>query len=76
MWKPVVENEKSLGLVVQTVGELKNLLQYVPDNYLLSVIGTSYGMLMDTEEEVVLMDEVPFLENLLIEQENKKEKEM
>lgn len=70
MWKPVTKNDKSLGLTATTVGELKEMLKYVPDNYSLSVTGTSFGMLMETEEEMVLIDEIPFLENLLLEQEN------
>ena len=69
MWKPVTKDGESLGLVATTVGELKEMLKYVPDNYTLSVTGTTFGMLMETDDEVVLMDEVPFLENLLIEQE-------
>ena len=68
MWKPVTKNGESLGLVAATVGELKEMLKYVPDNYTLSVTGAPFGMLMEDEGEFVLMDEVPFLENLLIEQ--------
>ena len=69
MWKPVTKDGESLGLVASTVGELKEMLKYVPDNYTLSVTGTVFGMLMETDEEMILIDEVPFLENLLIEQE-------
>lgn len=69
MWKTVCKDGESLGLTVTTVGELKEMLKYVPDNYTLSVTGTTFGMLMETDDEVVLMDEVPFLEDLLIEQE-------
>ena len=68
MWKPVTKNGESLGLVAATVGELKEMLKYVPDNYTLSVTGASFGMLMEVDDEIVLMDEVPFLEDLLIEQ--------
>lgn len=74
MWKPVTKDGESLGLVASTVGELKEMLKYVPDNYTLSVTGTTFGMLMETDDEVVLMDEVPFLEDLLIEQEKEKNK--
>ena len=69
MWKPVSKNEQSLGLTATTVGELKEMLKYVPDHYTLSVTGASFGMLMETDDEMILMDEVPYLENLLIEQE-------
>jgi len=69
MWKPVTKDGESLGLVATTVGELKEMLRYVPDNYTLSITGTTFGMLMETDDEVVLMDEVTFLEDLLIEQE-------
>lgn len=69
MWKPVTKNEESLGLTATTVGELKEMLKYVPDYYTLSVTGTTFGMLMETDEEMILIDEVPFLEDLLIEQE-------
>ena len=69
MWKPVCKNGESLGLVAATVGELKEMLKYVPDNYTLSVTGAPFGMLMEVDDEMVLMDEIPYLENLLIEQE-------
>lgn len=72
MWKPVTKNGESLGLTATTVGELKEMLKYVPDDYTLSVTGTTFGMLMETDEETILIDEVPFLENLLIEQEEEK----
>lgn len=68
MWKPVTKNGESLGLTASTVGELKEMLKYVPDNYTLSVTGTTFGMLMEVDDEIILMDEVPYLENLLIEQ--------
>ena len=69
MWKPVTKNGESLGLIASTVGELKEMLKYVPDNYTLSVTGAPFGMLMEVDDEIVLMDEIPYLENLLIEQE-------
>lgn len=69
MWKPVTKDGESLGLVASTVGELKEMLKYVPDHYILSVTGTTFGMLMEVDDKVVLMDEVAYLENLLIEQE-------
>lgn len=69
MWKPVTKDGESLGLVATTVGELKEMLKYVPDNYTLSVTGVPFGMLMETDDEVVLMDEVKYLEDLLAEQE-------
>ena len=75
MWKPVKINENELGLTATTIGELKKILENVPDHYSLSVTGTTFGMLMETEEEFVLFDEVSFLENLLIEQEESLEKE-
>lgn len=68
MWKPVTKNGESLGLTATTVGELKEMLKYVPDNYTLSVTGVEFGMLMETDGEMVLMDEVSYLEDLLIEQ--------
>ena len=68
MWKPVTKNGESLGLVATTVGELKEMLEHVPDNYTLSVTGAPFGMLMETDDEMILMDEIPYLENLLIEQ--------
>ena len=69
MWKPVMKEGESLGLVATTVGELKEMLKYVPDNYTLSVTGAPFGMAMEVDDEMVLMDEIPYLENLLIEQE-------
>lgn len=72
MWKPIKKDGEDLGLSAVTVGELKEILNQIPDtsnHYLLSVIGTSFGMVIDDEEEIVLMDEVDFLENLLAEQE-------
>ena len=68
MWKPVTINGESLGLTATTVGELKKMLMYVPDHYTLSVTGTEFGMLMETDDEVVLMDDVSYLEDLLAEQ--------
>lgn len=47
------------------------MLQYVPDHFLLSVTGTSFGILMETEEETVLMDDIVYLEGLLCEQKEK-----
>lgn len=76
MWKPVTKNGESLGLVATTVGELKEMLKYVPDNYALSVTGVSFGMLMETDEEMILMDEVGYLEDLLVEQEMCDKKEI
>lgn len=75
MWEPVKVNKNELGLTATNVGELKKILENVPDHYLLSVCGTTFGMLMETEEEFVLFDEFSFLENLLIEQEEALEKE-
>jgi len=72
MWKPVCKDGESLGLVATTVGELKEMLKYIPDDYTLSVTGTTFGMLMETDDKVVLVDEVAYLENLLIEQEEEK----
>ena len=69
MWKPVAKNGESLGLTATTVGELKEMLKYVPDHYTLSVTGVPFGMLMETDDEVILMDDVRYLEDLLIEQE-------
>ena len=69
MWKPVTKGGESLGLVAATVGELKEMLKYVPDNYTLSLTGAPFGMLMETEGEWILMDEIPYLENVLLEQE-------
>ena len=68
MWKPVTKNGESLGLTAATVGELKEMLKYVPDNYTLSVTGANFGMLMEVDDEIILMDEVPYLESLLDEQ--------
>lgn len=70
MWKPVTKDGESLGLVAATVGELKEMLKYVPDNYTLSVTGVPFGMLMEVDDELVLMDEVKYLEDLLEEQED------
>ena len=69
MWKPVIKNGESLGLTAATVGELKEMLKYVPDNYTLSVTGAIFGMLMEVDDELILMDEVEYLEELLKEQE-------
>ena len=69
MWKPVTKNGEPLGLVAATVGELKEMLKHVPDNYTLSVTGVPFGMVMDTDDEIVLMDDVTYLEDLLAEQE-------
>ena len=66
MWKPVTKNGKSLGLTAATVGELKEMLQHIPDNYTLSVTGANFGMFMEVDDEMVLMDEISYLEELLI----------
>ena len=71
MWKPVTKDGKSLGITASTVGELKEMLKYVPDNYTLSLMGTTFGMVMNTDDEVILMDEIKYLEDLLMEQEEK-----
>lgn len=68
MWTPVKKENEELGLTATTIGELKEILSYIPDNYLLSGTGTTFGIVMDEEEEIVLMDDVVYLENLLIEQ--------
>ena len=68
MWKPVTINGESLGLTATTVGELKKMLVFVPDNYILSVTGTEFGMVVDEDDEVILMDDVSYLEDLLAEQ--------
>lgn len=70
MWKPVTKEGESLGLTAATVGELKEILKYVPDDYILSACGTSFGIVMSEEDKQVLIDEVSFLENLLFEQED------
>ena len=69
MWKPVTKNGEDLGLTAQTVGELKEMLRYVPDDYSLSVTGTTFGMAIDTESETILFDDVNYLETLLEENE-------
>lgn len=69
MWKPVTKDGESLGITASTVGGLKEMLKYVPDHYALSVTGANFGILMEDDDELILMDEVPYLENLLIEQE-------
>ena len=69
MWKPVTKNGEDLGLTAQTVGELKEMLKHVPDDYSLSVTGTTFGMAIDTESETVLFDDVNYLETLLEENE-------
>lgn len=71
MWKPVKKNEESLGLTASTVGALKEILAQVPDDYILSVTGANVGVLMDEDEKLILIDEVAFLEDLLIEQDQK-----
>ena len=71
MWKPVTKDGESLGLVAATVGELKEMLKYVPDKYTLSATGTTFGMVVDDNDEIVLIDDITYLENLLIEQEEK-----
>ena len=71
MWEPVKKNKESLGLTAQTVGELKEMLKYVPDDYLLSVQGTIFGMVVDNEYKTVLFDDVEFLEILIEENEEK-----
>ena len=73
MWKPVTKNGESLGLTASTVGELKEMLKYVPDNYKLSAMGVPFGMIMGTNNEIILIDEVKYLEDLLEEQEELKE---
>ena len=70
MWKPVCKDGEPLGLIATTVGELKEMLKYVPDNYTLSVTGAPFGMVMEVDDELVLMDEVRHLEDLLEEQED------
>ena len=69
MWKPVTKDGESLGLTAKTVGELKEMLNCVPDNYSLSVTGTTFGMAVDTESEIILFDDVNYLETLLEEDE-------
>ena len=73
MWKPVTKNGESLGLTAKTVGELKEMLKYVPDDYLLSVQGTIFGMVVDNEYKTVLFDDVEFLEILIEENEEENE---
>lgn len=72
MWKPVTKNGESLGLTATNVGELKKMLMYVPDHYTLSVTGVPFGMLMEVDDELVLIDEVKYLEDLLEEQDEEK----
>ena len=72
MWKPVTKDGESLGLVAATVGELKEMLKYVPDSYTLSVTGVPFGMLMEIDDKMLLIDEIQYLEDLLAEQEENK----
>lgn len=73
MWKPVTKDGESLGLTAKTVGELKEMLKYVPDNYALSVTGTAFGMLVNSNFETVLFDDVNYIEELLEENEMSEE---
>lgn len=68
IWKPVKKDGESLGLTARTVGELKEILKYVPDDYILSACGTSFGIVMCEADKQVLIDDVSFLENLLADQ--------
>lgn len=57
--------------IANTVGELIELLKKVPSEYAVSLSGmNTFGILMDTENKTVLMDDVNFIEEILEESEN------
>lgn len=54
-----------------TVGELIELLKKVPPHYDVSLSGmNTFGVLIDTENETTLIDDVNFIEEILEENEN------
>lgn len=65
MWETVKKDGESLGMTATTVGELKEMLKNVPDDYDLSVIGQTFGMLINPAEKIALFDEISYLEDLL-----------
>lgn len=69
MWRIVSNDGVNLGMNVNTVGELKEMLNYVPNDYELSAMGTDFAMLVNDEEKTLLVDEADYLEGLLEEDE-------
>lgn len=68
MWEPVRKANEQLAMTAATVGELKEILALIPDDYVLSVIGSKFGILIDKDDETLLFDEIEYLEGLLSEQ--------
>ena len=55
-------NYKLLDGCANTVGELIELLNQVPSNYTVTLSGmNAFGILMDTENEGILLDDVKFI---------------
>lgn len=55
-------NYKLLDGCANTVGELIELLNQVPSNYTVTLSGmNAFGILMDTENEGILLDDVQFI---------------
>lgn len=52
--------------IAETVGELIELLNKVPSDYSVSLCGmNTYGILMDTKNKTILMDDVTFIDEVM-----------
>ena len=65
----IAENRKGTGIEVVTVGELKTMLENIPDDYAVSVMGTQAAVAISDSARIVLMDEPGFIGSIAVEQE-------
>lgn len=57
---------KVINGTADTVGELIELLKKIPKDYDVSLSGmNTFGILMDTENKTILMDDVSFIEEIM-----------
>lgn len=66
MWEPVKSKENpSVCLSAYTVGELKEILNEVPDDYSLSHMGDLFTICVDNNEKVMTLIKVADVDYLL-----------
>lgn len=68
-WEPVKLPNTQRGAVANSVGELAAVLKCAPKEYSITPCGSvQWGVLVDHDQQVVLIDEPSYLEELLCEQ--------
>ena len=61
-------NYQCITQPVTKIGELKALISNIPDDYTISLMGlNTFGIILDIANKNILLDDVTFIENILLE---------